>query len=48
MIKLFKKEHGLKHLYIISDEDALLEQLNPKKIWIKDGSFWHEEQRMSA
>lgn len=48
MIDLFKKEYGLKHVFIISDEDSHLEKLKPKTIWFQDKRIVCEEERMSA
>jgi ABC-type transporter Mla maintaining outer membrane lipid asymmetry ATPase subunit MlaF len=48
LIKLFKSEHGLKHIFIASEEDVLLESLNPKKIWFQDGKILEDEQRIAV
>ncbi len=48
MIDLFKREHGLKHLYIISDDEKLLERLNPVKLLIHDGEISYDNERLSA
>jgi ABC-type molybdenum transport system ATPase subunit/photorepair protein PhrA len=48
MISLFKKEHGLKHLFVISDDEILLERLNPIKLLLHDGKISYEKNRMSA
>lgn len=48
LISLFKEKHGLKHVFIISDDESHLARLNPVKIWIEDKQFVHEEERMSA
>lgn len=48
MIELFREQHGLKHVFIISDEDPHLHKLNPKTIWFKDKKIIIEEERMSA
>lgn len=48
LISLFKEKYDLKHVFIISDDESLLEKLNPVKIWIEDKQFVYEEKRMSA
>lgn len=48
MIELFKKECGLKHIFIISDDEPQLEKLNPRHIWVQDKKIITEEERMSA
>ena len=48
MIALFRKEYGLKHLFIISDDEPHLEKLNPKKILMLNKKLVDEEQRIVA
>jgi len=48
LLALFQKEYGLKHIFIISDDEPQLELLNPKKIWLQDKKIINEEQRISA
>jgi ABC-type transporter Mla maintaining outer membrane lipid asymmetry ATPase subunit MlaF len=48
LISLFKEKHGLKHVFIISDDEVHLEKLNPMQIWIEDKKFIFEKERMSA
>jgi phospholipid/cholesterol/gamma-HCH transport system ATP-binding protein len=48
LIALFKEKHGLKHIFIISDEETHLEKLNPKVIWFQDKKIICDEERMSA
>ncbi len=48
LIEVFRKEHNLKHVFIASDDEMMLEKLNSKKIWIQDGKILLEEQRKIA
>lgn len=49
MIDLFKEKHGLKHIFIISEDELHLEKLNPKKIWFHDHKILNEDElRKSA
>lgn len=48
MIAFFKKEHCLKHVFIISDDEPHLEKLCSKKIWFQEKKIKNEEQRKSA
>jgi len=52
LLELFKKYHGLKHVFIISDDEPQLEKLNPVKIWVQDKTITKEKEsigkRMSA
>ncbi len=48
LISLFKEKHGLKHVFIISDDESQLELLNPVKIRIQNKQFVYEDERMSA
>lgn len=44
----FKNEHGLKHIFIASDDEQHLEKIKAKKIWIQDGTISYEEQRKAS
>lgn len=51
MIELFREKYGLKHVFIISDDEPHLHKLNPTTIWFKDKQIVAEnekEVRMSA
>lgn len=51
MIQLFREKYGLKHLFIISEDEPHLHKLHPREIWFKDKSIVCEkdnEERKSA
>ena len=45
LLEVFKKDYGLKHVFIISDDEPQLEKLNPVKIWVQDKKIVREDSR---